>query len=225
MTSYKELHSMEMKYADGGPVKVAGALQGVNAALHHLDRGDHAAAAAALEQSPAAMQHPQVRAVHRMLRGNMAAQGQQTPPGFASGGSTSQNQPTDIVAHLAQTMQNHPETQPVLQAHAIALLRANLAAAQAIHSATGDPSGFGHFASSASTLAGALGSGSSGQNDAATQALIAQTLQGSGSMPQAVGPAAMQAARQAVPAQQQIPLAQRQAPIPTPNLMGPQAQT
>lgn len=132
---------------------------------------------------------------------------------FASGGSV--KPPTDIVAHLAKVMQDHPETQPVLQAHAIALLRANLAAAQAIHGAIGDPSGYGHYAQAASTLAGALGSGASGQSDAATQQMMANVLESSGSLPQAIGPAALQAARQAVPTQK--PAIPDQVPVAIPS--------
>ena len=131
---------------------------------------------------------------------------------FASGGSV--KPPTDIVTHIAKVMEEHPETRAVLQAHAIALLRANLAAAHAINGAIGDPSGYGHYAHAASTLAGALGSGVSGQDDAATQQMMAAALEGSGSSPQAIGPAALQAARQAVPQQQ--PAIPDQAPVAIP---------
>lgn len=167
----------------------------------------------------------------KLLESSMATQSQNPmlmQPGFltqrqafASGGSV--KHPPDLLAHITQVMTEHPETQPVLQAHAIALLRAHLAAAHALNGAIGDPSGYGHYANAASTLAGALGSGVSGQGDAATQQMMAAALEGSGSSPQAIGPAALQAARQAVPQQQpaipgQVPVAippQNSGPSPS----------
>lgn len=106
--------------------------------------------------------------------------------------------PSTMADHLSSAISSaSPETSPILKAHALALLRANLNAAHAIHTLTGDPSAYGHYQQGARALSQALG----GNNDSITAQMIAQ--QGTGDMnPMALAPAAITAANLAVPQKQ-----------------------
>lgn len=100
-----------------------------------------------------------------------------------------------VLHSLVDTMQKNPQTAPILQAHALALLRANLSAAHAIHSLTGDPSAYGHFQNGARLLSSVLG----GNSDAVTALMIGHQFGDSNMNPLAIAPAAIGAAKQAVP--------------------------
>jgi hypothetical protein len=101
-----------------------------------------------------------------------------------------------IIDHLVDAMQNNPEATPVLQAHALALLRANLAAAHAIHTLTGDPTAFGHYSNGMRVLNQALG----GSDAGITEQMIAQGI--GGDEGRAIAPVATDIANLAVPTPQ-----------------------
>lgn len=117
----------------------------------------------------------------------------QDDPGHASGGSIDDEFPQHISGSLIPTMlkaaANNPESAQVLHAHALALLQANLNAAHALHTSTGESGPYRQYMA----LANALGGGQ--------QAM-------------AVAPMARQAAQQAVPNQGQA-AAMGPPPAPT----------
>lgn len=86
-----KLMNLESKYARGGRVSTPHALMAVRRAIGHLQKGNHAAAKAALESSPDAMNHPMVQQALPMLAppNRMAEGGQveQRPYGSSSPGS------------------------------------------------------------------------------------------------------------------------------------------
>lgn len=124
-------------------------------------------------------------------------EGEQVTPPAAPQTLSTGALPSSIIDHLSAAMQTNPEASPVLKAHALALLRANLNAAHAIHTLTGDPSAYGHYQNGARALSQALG----GNSDSVTAQMIAQ--EGTGDMnPMALAPAAITAANLAVPQKQ-----------------------
>lgn len=128
----------------------------------------------------------------------MPGQPSPTPPVAAAPIQAGQAPPSDILQHLSNAIQGTPSAAPVLKAHALALLRANLNAAHAIHTLTGDPTAYGHYQTGARALSQALG----GNSDSVTAQMIAQQDGGNantgGVNPQALAPAAIMAASQAV---------------------------
>lgn len=215
-----KLNSLASKYASGGAVdRASGILDTIQTALHHIKNGDHKKAADTLAADPIAMRHPDVAAAVPQLHAAAQqrfdvggpVQGQPqvaTPqPAAAAMPPPQPMQPGamsaqvagggDIMDSIVNTMKQKPETAPILKAHALALLRANLNAAHAIHTLTGDPSAYGHYTQGSRVLSQALG----GNSDSITAQMVAQEMgqsgQGGAAMSTAQG--AVQAANQAVP--------------------------
>jgi hypothetical protein len=240
----KMLDDLEYKYAMGGPVQAKQqALAAVQQAMAHVQNGNHGAAMQVLQNSPAAMMHPEVRAAARQLRpqGQMPMQrmddggpvrgssspgspgvlgaikdaaaalkdyyidrpgreadaaaqhridvisGQvEDPDGHASGGSISDppNQHIgsgSLIHSLLSAASTQPDQAQVLHAHALALLQANLNAAHALHTSTGESGPYRQYMA----LANALGGGQSAMAIAplARQAANMAVPQGGGGNP------------------------------------------
>lgn len=136
--------------------------------------------------------------IYKALGGPVQGEEEVTPPAAPHTVDISAGVPNSMADHLSSAISAAgPDASPILKAHALALLRANLNAAHAIHTLTGDPSAYGHYQQGARALSQALG----GNNDSITAQMIAQ--QGTGDMnPMALAPAAITAANLAVPQRQ-----------------------
>lgn len=213
MKSYKELHSLEAKYAGGGRATnplIDAQLKTVREAIAHLENGDHAAAHSTLAGNDAAMQHPEIAKI-------VAAMGQPTttpPAGMADGGqpdaaldaralASGASTSPSIMGHLTQAMNANPMASGMLKGHAMALLQAHLAAARALHQVTGNVAGYKSYLEHAKQFSEA----SSSADNHMAQMQILQELAGGapqaggGPSPQATAPMAQAAATSAVPRQ------------------------
>ena len=138
------------------------------------------------------------------LRATVAA----PPEGHATGGSIDSPLPDQVPGtsgggpvydSVIAAMSQDPTTHPVLQAHALALLRANLNAAHALNTLTGY--GTGIPAHSGLSMMRALNQALGGGDQGMTFQMLADQLanEGDANKIQEIAPAAMQAADFAVP--------------------------
>lgn len=188
------LASLEAKYARAQPPRSKGQnlipqqITAVKAALAHLKAGNHQEAHETLFASPAAMTHPMIAGIANAMKANPP------PPGLQAGGpapaAVTPTIPTgemSLLSSLTSAAGNNPNQSDVLKGHAMALLRAHLSAARAMHQVTGDTSGYQQVLQQAQQM-----------NDPAAVYAIMQEM-GSSPAAAASAPLAVQAAQGTVP--------------------------